>query len=208
MTALIIDVAEDVTARLEALKASGISTIFGYLSSINPNGGKCLTASRVRAIAAAGMRIGLVHEGWGGLGGKGISAADGDRDGRYCRVQAPALGAPQHACIYFACDQDFTPQQIHTLVLPYFTAIRAAFAGSGYRVGVYGSGAVCSAMKAAGLADLTWQAQSRGWVGYGAWLAKADMIQGTEQILAGLDVDTDIAQGDIGDFVPNFAEVA
>src|ERR1700689_329135 len=68
MTALIIDVAEDVTAKLPQLKACGVKTIFGYLSSINPNGGKCFTPPRVRAIAAAGMRVGLVHEGWGGVG--------------------------------------------------------------------------------------------------------------------------------------------
>lgn len=206
MTALIIDVAQDVTAKLPQLKAAGITTIFGYLSSINPDGAKCLTPSRVRAIAAAGMRVGLVHEGWGGVGGNGISAADGDRDGRYCRRQAPALGAPRGACVYFACDQDFTLQQIRTLVLPYFTAIRAAFADEFYRVGVYGSGAVCAAVIAAELADLSWQAQSRGWLGYGAWLGKANLLQGPEEGLTGLDVDTDAAQGDIGDYVANFAE--
>lgn len=208
MTALIVDVAEDVTAKLPQLKAAGITTVFGYLSSINPNGAKCLTPSRVRAIAAAGMRIGLVHEGWGGVGGKGISAADGDRDGRYCRRQAPALGAPRGACVYFACDQDFTLQQIRSLVLPYFTAIRAAFADKFYRVGVYGSGAVCSAAIAAELADLSWESQSRGWLGYGAWLAKASLIQGPEGSLTGLDVDTDTAQCDIGGYVPNFVTAA
>lgn len=206
MTALIIDVAEDVTAKLPQLKACGVNTIFGYLSSINPNGGKCLTPSRVRAIAAAGMRVGLVHEGWGGVGGKGISAADGDRDGRYCRVQASVLGAPKGACVYFACDQDISPAQIAAMAIPYFHAIRAPFAGSGLRVGVYGSGAVCAAVIGAGFADLSWEAQSRGWTNYSAWLGKADLIQGTEQVLAGLDVDTDTARGDIGDYVPTFAE--
>jgi hypothetical protein len=206
MTALIIDVAEDVTAKLPQLKASGIKTIFGYLSSINPNGGKCLNPSRVRAIATAGLRIGLVHEGWGGVRSKGISAADGDRDGRYCRAEAPALGAPKGACVYFACDQDFMPAQIAATVIPYFRAIRAAFAGSGFRVGVYGSGAVCAAVIGSGLADLSWEAQSRGWMNYAAWLAKADMIQGAEQVLAGLDVDTDTARGDIGDYVPEFPQ--
>jgi Domain of unknown function (DUF1906) len=207
MTALIIDVAADVTAKLPALKASGVRTVFGYLSSINPNGGKCLTPSRVRAIAAAGLRVGLVHEGFGGVGGRGISAADGDRDGRYCRVQAAALGAPKGACVYFACDQDFKLAQIATLVIPYFKTIRDVFAGTPYRVGVYGSGAVCAAVIGAGLADLSWEAQSRGWLGYSAWLAKAAMVQGPEQILDGLDVDTDAAQGDIGDYVP-FSEAA
>jgi hypothetical protein len=67
---------------------------------------------------------------------------------------------------------------------------------------VYGSGAVCAAVIAAGLADLTWEAQSRGWLGYSAWLAKASMRQGPETKTLGLDIDTDAAQGDVGDFVP------
>ena len=58
------------------------------------------------------------------------------------------------------------------------------------------------------LADLTWEAQSRGWMNYSAWLAKADMVQGPEQILDGLDVDTDTAHGDIGDYVPTFGMAA
>jgi hypothetical protein len=205
MSNLIIDIASDPTPRLAQLKASGIKTIFGYMSSINPNGGKCWTPSRVKAAAAAGFRIGLVHEGWGGAGGKGISAADGDRDGRFCRVQASALGAPKGTCIYFACDKDFDLPEIRTLVLPYFEEISKAFDDNFYRIGVYGSAAVCEAVKAAGLADLTWEAQSRGWMNYSAWLAKADMVQGAEQKLDGLDVDTDTAQGDIGDYVPVWA---
>jgi len=202
MTTLIIDTADDPTPKLAALKASGVRTIFGYLSSIGPTGSKCWTPGRMRAVAAAGLRAGLVHEGWGGAGGRGISAADGARDGRYCRTAAIALGAPRGACVYFACDWDFTPAQIQASVIPYFKAIRAEFADGFYRVGVYGSGAVCAAVIAAGLADLTWEAQSRGWLGYGAWLAKASMRQGPEIKTAGLDIDTDAAPGDIGDFVP------
>jgi hypothetical protein len=207
MSVLIIDIASDPTPSLAQLKAAGIKTIFGYLSSINPAGEKCWTASRVKIAAAAGFRIGLVHEGWGGVNGRGISAADGDRDGRYCRVAAAALGAPKGACVYFACDADFSLPEIHALVLPYFKAIKKAFADGMYRVGVYGSGAVCLAVMAADLADLSWEAQSRGWAGYSGWLAKANMTQGPETKLAGLDIDTDTAHGDIGDFVP-FAAAA
>jgi hypothetical protein len=36
MTVLIIDVADDPTPRLSELGASGITTIFGYMSSIDP----------------------------------------------------------------------------------------------------------------------------------------------------------------------------
>jgi hypothetical protein len=202
MTTLIIDIAEDPTPKLAALKASGVRAIFGYLSSINPTGDKCWTPARMHAIAAAGLRAGLVHEGWGGVGGRGISAGDGARDGRYCRSAAVALGAPRGACVYFACDWDFSATQIQASVIPYFKAVRTAFADGFYRVGVYGSGTVCAAVAAAGLADLTWEAQSRGWLGYSAWLAKASMLQGPETKILGLDIDSDTAPGDVGDFVP------
>jgi hypothetical protein len=204
MTVLIIDVADDPTPRLAQLKSAGIRTIFSYLSSINPTGGKCWTVARVKDAAAAGFRIGLVHEGWGGVNGRGVSAADGERDSKYCRQAAQVLGAPKGACIYFACDTDFTANQIKIMVTPYFQQIRRNFADGFYRIGVYGSGAVCSAMKDAGLTDLTWEAQSKGWMGYSSWLAKADMVQGPETTLAGLDVDTDTARGDIGDYDPVF----
>lgn len=200
----IIDLAVDPTARLDQLKAAGIKTIISYLSSINPGGDKCWSLARVKAAAAKGFRIGLVHEGWGGVGGRGISAADGARDGKFCRVKAASLGAPKGACVYFACDTDFTAAQIKLLVIPYFKEIRAAFGDQFYRVGVYGSGAVCSALKSAGLVDLTWLAQSRGWAGYKDWLSKADLVQGAAMHIAGLDVDPNTAHGDFGDFVPLF----
>ena len=204
---LIIDLAVDPTPHLAALRSANVGTIFGYLSSINPSGAKCWTPQRIRAAADAGMRIGLVHEGWGGLGGKGVSSLDGLRDGPYCRARATELGAPKGACVYFACDTDFVPSQIISLVLPYFKQIRSAFADGYYRVGVYGSGAVCSAAKKAGVADLTWLAQSRGWREYSAWLPKADMVQGRVTKIAGLDVDTDTAQGEIGDYASEWSAV-
>ena len=202
MTAIIFDAAVDFTAELPAIVKAGMKAGFGYLSSINPNGEKCLTVARVKAMAAAGLRVGLVHEGYGGVNGRGISAADGARDGKFCHTKAAELGAPKNAAVYFACDQDFTAAQIRALVIPYFQSIRAAFADKFYRVGVYGSGAVCAAVMAAGLADLSWEAQSKGWTNFSAWQAKAAMVQGAETHLAGVDIDTDVAQGDIGDFVP------
>jgi Domain of unknown function (DUF1906) len=202
MTALILDTAEDITRHLPAIKAAGAKTIIGYMNSLNPNGGKCWTPERVKAVAAAGLRVGLVHEGWGGVGGKGISAADGKRDGDYCRERAAELGAPNGACVYFACDNDFTPAQVASQVLPYFRAVRASFADRFYRTGVYGSGLVCAAVFHNGLVDLTWEAQSKGWAGFKDFMAKANMVQGASTHVDGVDVDPDVAQGDIGDYVP------
>jgi hypothetical protein len=204
MATLIIDTAVDITAALPALKASGVQTVIGYMSSINPTGPKCLNPLRVKAIAARGIRVGLVHEGWGGVDGKGITAEDGVRDGAYCRAKAPLLGAPKGACVYFACDTDFSSAEITNLVLPYFRSIKAQFGDGFYRVGVYGSGKVCSTVMDYGLADLSWLAESKGWTSYSAWLAKASDVQGPQTKLDGVEIDSDTAHGDIGDFVPVF----
>jgi len=206
MNPVIIDTAVDITAALPALKASGVKTVIGYMSSINPTGAKCLNPLRVKAIAARGMKVGLVHEGWGGVDGKGITAEDGVRDGSYCRAKASLLGAPKGACIYFACDKDFSSAEITNLVLPYFRAIRQQFADGFYRVGVYGSGKVCQTVMDYGLANLSWLAQSKGWTAYSTWLAKASDVQDAQTKLDGVEVDSDVAQGDIGDFVPVFAD--
>lgn len=205
----VIDVTDDITAHLAAIRSAGVATVFGYLSSINEKGGKCWTPARVKAAAAAGLRIGLVHEGWGGVAGKGISATDGDRDGTFCRFRAVNLGAPKGACVYFACDRDFSAAEIEREVLPYFRAIHQGPMGDRYfRIGVYGSGAVCSAVIGQNLADLSWLAQSKGWAGYAEWRDHADLVQGAEGRIAGVDADPDTPQSiggrvvDIGDFVP------
>ncbi len=55
------------------------------------------------AMAAAGMRLGLVNEGWGDFAHGGISAAAGERDATVSLEYARGLGAAQPgAAVYFA----------------------------------------------------------------------------------------------------------
>lgn len=128
-----------------------------------------------------------------------------------CRGYAPTIGAPAGAAIYFAVDVDADNDQIRDLVRPYFAAIGEAMRSSGalpaYRIGVYGSGAVCSAMQDAGLAELAWLSCSVGWRGHKAFKKSGrwNLLQHAPTTLAGLDVDpndTNPARPDIGDFLP------
>jgi hypothetical protein len=205
----IIDTNVDTTASLSALRADGIATIIRYLDPIGPANPKCIKATEARAIAAAGLRLGLVSEGWGDFAHGGISAGAGQRDGAWCARYAPSVGTPRSACVFFAVDTDAGTAQITKFVIPYFQAVRAAFAGSGYRVGVYGSGAVCGAVMADGLADLSWLSCSTGWSGSKEYLAsnRWALRQHLPQRIAGLDTDPNDANGDFGDFVP-FAAAA
>lgn len=203
---LILDTNHDTTPHLPALKAAGVQTIIRYLSPINPAGEKCIKPTEAHAIAAAGLRLALVCEGWGDFAHGAISAGAGDRDGEWCVRYAATIGAAEGACIYFAVDADASATQIKKLVLPYFTAITGVFAGAGakYRRGVYGSGNVCTAVMAARLGDLPWLSCSLGWSGSRAYLAAGQWVlrQHPPVTIAGIDCDPNDGSGDFGDFVP------
>lgn len=202
----IIDTNHDVTPHLPALQAAGIKTVIRYLSPINPHGEKCIKAAEAQAIAAAGLRLALVCEGWGDFAHGAISGGAGERDGEWCAKYAAGVGAPPGVCIYFAVDTDASAAQIRKLVLPYFTSIAAALqtAGVQFRRGVYGSGNVCQAVLAASLADLSWLSCSMGWGGSRAYFAANDwaLRQHVPAPLCGIDCDADDANGEFGDFVP------
>lgn len=200
----IFDIAYDPTAKLDSAKAAGIHTIIGYISSISPHGAKCWTPDRMRKIAAAGMLAGIVHEGYGGTKGQGVSAADGRRDGPFAVTQFPVLGAPRGASCFFACDVGYSASDVSRLVLPYFEAIGEAFKNTGYRVGIYGDGASCAAVMDRGLAAVSWLANATSWPGYRDFLPRADIVQHLPSHVAGLEVDTDTAKPgvDLGFFTP------
>ena len=206
--AKVIDTTADVSVVASALRSLGVESIFGYLNPLGQTA-KVVTPTRARAIAAAGLRLGLVSEGWGDFAHGGLNAAAGTRDANNFLRQAPLLGAPGGCTGYFAVDVDATYGQIMQFVMPYFSAIRKAFDGA-YAVGVYGSGAVCESLGPA-LVDARWLAQSTGWLRSrefaltSAWTLK----QGPATRLAGIDCDPNVVQPNavVGDFVP-FAAAA
>jgi hypothetical protein len=201
----ILDTNHDVTLHLDALIAAGITTVIRYLSPINPDGEKCIKPDEAHAIASAGLRLGLVCEGWGDFAHGGISYGAGERDGQWCVDYATKVGAPEKTCIYYAVDVDATTSQINRLVIPYFQAIAIAHKGSNLRIGTYGSGTVImNVVHRLEIADLGWLSCSLGWSGSRSYLEtnKWAMRQHPPQIIAGLDTDPDDANGDIGDFIP------
>lgn len=206
---MIIDTANDCTDQVAHLKANGVTTVIRYLTT-TPRSQKLVTPSEVRALGAAGIRFGLVFEVYGGADGvDDIDAPDGAKDAAFCLSYAPTLGANNTSCIFFAIDFDANKDQVTNEVLPYFKAIYTAI-GTVFYVGVYGSGAVCSAMLAAKVADLAWLAGSMGWRGSREYLAAKPkelvLVQTVEDSrLANMDVDLNEAFGDIGDFLPKAA---
>lgn len=204
MTA-IIDTNHDVTAQLPALQAVGVTTIGRYLNRLDPSEEKVIKTAEARAIAAAGLRLFLIFE----IGGRPSGSAQGDLDGRWSATYMPTVGAPAGAAIYYAVDYDAQAEDMPG-ILAAFETFHASVVAAGYRVGVYGSGDVCTAVTAASFATLPMLSCSVDWSGSQLYAASRQwvLLQHTPQTLCGIDCDTDIANGDFGDFVPFAAPLA
>jgi hypothetical protein len=210
--ALIIDTPDDTTKEIVHLQADSVTTVMRYLTA-NRASFKLVSAAEARALAQASIQLGLVYEmGGGAPGQQPLTSAYGKRDGAFAAAYAPLVGAPSGACIYFAADNDFSQSQIDANVLPYFAAVADAVDGSGFEVGVYGSGLVCGHVVAAKYATKAWLSGSLGWTNSRAYLAAKPpelvLVQSKmDTTLANIDVDTDIALAEFGDFLP-FANAA
>lgn len=202
----IIDTNDETTRVLPALKADGIDTIIRYLST-NLSGSKAVKPPEARAIAAAGMKLGLVFEIWGGANNfehGDINAATGNRHGEFARNYAPTVGAPDGTIIWFAIDTDVSGNQFERIVKPYLIAVKAGLAGR-FRIGPYACGDACAKALDQNLVDATWLTQSMGWTGSRAFRdsKRWRLLQGPETKLHGLSIDSNTANGDdYGQFTP------
>ena len=176
---------------LDCLVSKGIQFVGRYYSRTTQIPGKKLTLAEAQLISAAGLSIVTVYED-GPTSYAYFSAARGTADGAGAIQQAAAIGQPSMSPIYFTVDYDAQPGEISGNILAYFQALAAALQNQ-YAVGVYGSGAVCTAMLQSGFATIAWLAQSTGWSGYSTfnnWAIK----QGAEQSVCGLNSDLDVAR--------------
>jgi len=206
MTGLVLDTAQNTTSQIEHLVANNVTCVLRYLDPLSPKARKMIVPSEARALAAAGIKLALVSEGWGNFAHGAISAMAGERDAQTALSAVPTLGVASGATIYFAVDTDAGLAAIEKLVLPYFASIGAAFTGSGLSVGVYGSGNVCDLVVANSLATRAWLAGAMGWQGSRAYLAARPpelvLVQHMPSRLANMDVDVNEVLGDFGDFLP------
>jgi hypothetical protein len=208
--ATIVDVSSTCSSRAAALAAAGVKTVIRYYSRDTIRASKRLTRVEASQLGAAGLRLGIVHEGRFGDEASNFDRSCGVEDALYARkFGATEIGQPGGTAIYFGVDFDATPDEIRTRVLPYFQGIADASASQTdephYQVGVYGSGATCDAVLNAGLATFAWLAQSTGWAGHQAFLnsRRWNLNQGMPATIAGVACDPD-TPGDnkgIGDFV-------
>ena len=134
-----------------------------------------LSASEAQQLTSLGLSIVTIWE-FHSHKPEYFTYASGYRDAMAAHNQASRIGQPAGSAIYFAVDFNADGAAL-SRVDQYFRGVAAGLAAAGsrsakYRVGVYGSGAVCRAVRGAGLAQYSWLSNSRAWAGssdYNGW---------------------------------------
>ncbi len=194
-----IDLATDASDVLNELKGSRINFVARYYrhpASRWPP----LTASEAQRLSAMGIKIVAVWEPYRSYDGY-FNYTSGYYDALAAFRQAQAVGQPKGTAIYFAVDFD---ARSLPPIGEYFRGINAGMAAASggrpaYQIGVYGSGAVCEAVKGAGLAQYAWLTNASAWAGtpgYSAW----DIRQGGRLSELAVNHDADEARDEFGAF--------
>jgi hypothetical protein len=211
----ILDTNRNTFGHYDALKAAGVETVIRYVAAGLESHEKVVKPGEARAIAEAGLRLGLVYE----TNGKPSGTAVGTHDGKAARTWAHFVGAPAGAIIWYTVDYD-AGHNDYPGIYAAFHAFKAAIEDTGsdapvYRVGGYASGYILDRLYGDQLIVARWLTDSRGFQGTREAMAagRYELLQALPHTVAGLDTDADAEHigvdgrvPDIGDFVP-FADV-
>lgn len=197
-----IDLPTDASNALNDIRDSKLDFVARYYRS-RESRWPTLTAAEAQRLSLLGVNIVAVWE-WHSHDPAYFSYASGYSDAINAYTQAKAVGQPAGSAIYFAVDYNAPSSEISGAIDQYFGGIAAGLAATGngrpeYKVGVYGSGAVCEAMRRAGLAQYAWLTNSTSWTGtldYADW----NIRQGGHFSVLSFDHDSNEAKDDYGGF--------
>jgi len=196
-----IDLSIDASDVLNQIKASQLGFVARYYR--NPASRlPTLSASEAERLSSLGLNIVAVWE-WHSHDPAYFSHGSGYGDAVTAYSQAQKLGQPVGSAIYFGVDFDAQGQALES-VIDYFRGVAAGLAAAGggaspYKIGVYGSGAVCDAIRRAGLAEYSWLSNSTAWAGssYSGWNIRQQAGRIAD---LSFDHDADEARGEYGGF--------
>jgi hypothetical protein len=196
-----VDLATDAGAVLNELSGSRLDFVARYYREPQSRWPP-LSLGEAQLMSSLGLKIVAIWESHSRKAAH-FSYSSGFSDAMMAYQQAKAIGQPPGSAIYFAVDFDAQGWSFER-VDEYFRGIQAGLtAASGglsdYAVGVYGSGAVCDAVKRAGLARYSWLSNSIGWTGsiaYEDW----NIRQGGRWPELSFDHDGDEARNEYGGF--------
>lgn len=163
-----IDMPNDARDVSNELKSSGLDFVARYYRD-PASRWPTLSAGEAALLSSSGFKIVAIWE-LHSHQPQYFSYAAGLADAVNAYRQARAVGQPFGSAIYFAVDYNAQQPDIYGPVDRYFRGVAAGLASVGgstqYKVGVYGSGAVCGYLKHMRLAQYAWLSNSRAWTGY------------------------------------------
>jgi hypothetical protein len=192
-------------AFLSRMKAIGISTIIRYYDHEDETlPGKTLRRGERDLIVMNDFKMGVVFQHRNNKFAS-FTARRGRQDGERARLLAAENSQPLGSAIYFGVDGPWSSPYELANIAAYFTEANAALAGSGYRIGVYGSGLVCNTLLASGVAELCWLAAPSAWPDFHTYYhtRKWKLVQLPTTQCGGRSVDFNLANGvdrDYGQF--------
>lgn len=202
-----VDIASDAAVSLNELAQSHVDFVARYYREPNSRF-PALSTGEAQLLSSLGIKLVAVWESHSRTPAH-FSYDSGFGDANTAYREAKMVGQPSGSAIYFAVDFDARGDSFER-VDEYFRGVQAGLAAAGggrpeYAVGVYGSGAVCDAVKHAGLARYSWLSNSFAWTGstgYEDW----DIRQGGPWPELSVNHDGDEAKNEYGGFqVAGFA---
>jgi hypothetical protein len=182
---------------LDQMKAIGINTIIRYYDHEDETlPGKTLRRGERDAIVVNGFKMGVVFQHRNNKFAS-FTALRGRQDAERSLVLAAENSQPKGSAIYFGVDGPWRTSYELANIMAYFREVNARIAGSGYRVGVYGSGLVCNTLLANGLAELCWLAAPTAWPEFSTYYEtkKWSLAQLPTTQCGGRSVDFDLTNG-------------
>ena len=166
-----VDMPTDARDVSNELKGSGLDFVARYYrdpASRWPS----LSPAEAAMLSGAGFKIVAIWESHSHKP-EYFSYASGFADGVAAYRQAKAIGQPAGSAIYFAVDYNAQQPDVTGPIDQYFRGIANGLASVGgfeqYRIGVYGSGAVCAYLRGMRLAQYAWLSNSTAWSGYNSF---------------------------------------
>ena len=190
---------------LNQMQAMGVNTIIRYYDHEDETlPGKTLRRGERDAILMNGFKMAVVFQ-HRNNGFASFTPLRGRQDAERSLALAAENSQPRGSAIYFGVDGPWKRPYELANIIAYFREVNARLAGTGYRVGVYGSGLVCNTLIANKLAELCWLAAPTTWPEYRDYYQtkKWRLVQLPTSQCGGRSVDFNLADGadiDYGQF--------
>jgi len=182
---------------LDQMKAIGVKTIIRYYDHEGETlPGKTLRRAERDTIVMSGLGIGVVFQHRNNKFAS-FTAFRGRQDAERSLILAAENSQPRGSAIYFGVDGAWSAPNELVNIMTYFQEVNTRLAGSGYRVGVYGSGLVCNTLLANRLAELCWLAAPTNWPDFSAWYQtrRWKLVQLPTTWCGGRSVDFNLTNG-------------